>query len=133
MSYLIDSHIAIWMVTQPYLIKTNIRDILLNTDNQILISTVSFWEISLKYSLGKLNIIGASPEIFKRELDVACQVNILDLKLEDTLSFYKLHTFHHKDPFDRMLVWQAIQNSLTFITDDEYIHMYKDCGLKVIW
>ncbi len=133
MKYLIDSHIGIWMVTQPKQINKNIRDLLLDSNNEIFISTVSFWEISLKYSLGKLNVIGASPEFFKKELDEACQVSILDLKIEDTLSFYKLEAFHHRDPFDRMLIWQAIQNNLKFITDDERIHKYKECGLKVVW
>lgn len=133
MRYLIDSHIGIWMITQPNLIKDSVRDILLDANCEIFISTVSFWEISLKYSMGKLNIIGASPEVFRIELEAACQVSILDLKLEDTISFYKLSTFHHKDPFDRMMVWQAIRNNLTFITDDEQIYKYKDCGLKVVW
>ncbi len=94
---------------------------------------ISFWEISLKYSIGKLHLNGASPERFKQELEAACIVTILDLKTEDTLSFYKLDTFHHRDPFDRMMIWQAIQNKLTFITDDEQIHKYTDCGLKVVW
>ena len=133
MRYLIDSHIGIWMVTQPTLIKDEIKDLLLNQENEISISTVSFWEISIKYSLGKLNLNVASPETFKRELELACKVSVLDLNLEDTLTFYKLKTFHHKDPFDRMMIWQAIQNNLTFITDDEQIHKYTDCGLKVIW
>jgi PIN domain nuclease of toxin-antitoxin system len=133
MKYLIDSHIGIWMVTQPDLIRSNIKDILLNQENDILISTISFWEVSLKYSLGKLSLNGATPETFKRELESACKASILDLNLKDTISFHRLNAFHHRDPFDRMLIWQAIQNNLTFITDDEHIHQYKDCGLKVIW
>jgi len=133
MRYLIDSHIGIWMVTQPMLIKKSMKDLLLNPANEILISTLSFWEISLKYSIGKLHLHGASPEMFKQELEASCIVSILDLKLEDTLSFYKLEAFHHRDPFDRMMVWQAIRNNLTFITDDVQIHKYTDCGLKVVW
>ncbi|MBK8053294.1 MAG: type II toxin-antitoxin system VapC family toxin [Saprospiraceae bacterium] len=133
MNYLIDSHIGIWMVTQPGMIRTSIKDILLNQENEIFISTVSFWEFSLKYSLGKLSLNGATPETFKRELEMACKVSILDLNLSDTVSFHNLRSFHHKDPFDRMLIWQAIQNNMTFITDDEQIHKYKDCGLKVVW
>lgn len=133
MRYLIDTHIGIWMVTQPQLIKDNIKELLLNQNNEILISAVSFWEISIKYSLGKLSLKGASPEILKRELEIACGVFLLDLNFEDTLTFYKLTENHHKDPFDRMMIWQALQNKLTFITDDEKIHKYTDCGLKVIW
>lgn len=133
MRYLIDSHIGIWMVTEPKMIRENIKNLVLDQENEILVSTVSFWEISLKYSLGKLSLNGASPEMFKRELEDACKVSILDLNIADSLSFYNLKSFHHKDPFDRMMIWQAIQNNLTFITDDEQIHKYVDCGLKVIW
>jgi PIN domain nuclease of toxin-antitoxin system len=133
MRFLIDTHIGIWMVTQPQLIKDNIRELLINQNNEILISTVSFWEISIKYGLGKLTLKGATPELFKRELEVACGVSFLDLHLEDGLTFYKLKATHHKDPFDRMLIWQALQNNLTFIFDDEQSHKYTDSGLKVIW
>jgi PIN domain nuclease of toxin-antitoxin system len=133
MKYLIDSHIGIWMVAEPTMIRASIKDLVLNQENQILISTVSFWEISLKYSLGKLNLNGATPETFQRELEMACKVSIFDLNLSATISFHNLRSFHHKDLFDRMLIWQAIQNNLTFITDDEQIHKYKDCGLKVVW
>jgi PIN domain nuclease of toxin-antitoxin system len=133
MRYLIDTHVGIWMVTQPDLINENIKGILLNRHNEILISTISFWEISIKYSLGKLSLHGASPEIFNRELKVVCGVTLLDLNVKDAITLSNLKTFHHKDPFDRMLIWQAIQNNLTFISNDEKIHKYIDSGLKVIW
>ncbi|HMP30549.1 MAG TPA: type II toxin-antitoxin system VapC family toxin [Saprospiraceae bacterium] len=130
---MIDSHVALWLVLQPNQIKKNIRDLILNNENDIYISIVSFWEISIKYNIGKLVLNGASPEIFSQELSKACKVNTLNLTLQDTLSFHNLKTFHHKDPFDRMLIWQAIQNDLTFITDDTLIHKYTDIGLKVEW
>ncbi len=53
--------------------------------------------------------------------------------IQSNVSFYQLNTFLHKDPFDRMLVWQAIQNDLIFITNDANIYKYTDCGLKVLW
>jgi PIN domain nuclease of toxin-antitoxin system len=133
MKYLIDSHVALWLVLQPNQVKENIRNLILNNENDIFISLVSFWEISIKYNLGKLVINGASPEIFSQELSKACKVKTLNLTLEDTLSFHKLKTLHHKDPFDRMMIWQAIKNDLTFITDDVLIHKYTDIGLKVVW
>ena len=132
MRYLIDTHIGIWMVIKPELLKDKIKDIVKNHQNEIFVSTVSFWEISIKYSLGKLDLHGATPEILKRELEVACGATFLNINLENTITHYKLTANHHKDPFDRMLIWQAIQNNLTIITDDEQIHQYKDCGLKVI-
>jgi len=56
-----------------------------------------------------------------------------NIHLEDTLIFYKLKATHHKDPLDHTMIWQALQNNLTFITDDEQIHKYTDSKLKVNW
>jgi PIN domain nuclease of toxin-antitoxin system len=133
MRFLIDSHIAIWMVVNPNMIKTHIKNIILNPSNLMYISTVSLWEISLKFGLGKLNLLSTKPEIIQEELEKACQVLFLDLTRSEVISYYKLYSLHHKDPFDRMLIWQAMQNNLTMITDDEKIHKYVDCGLKVVW
>ena len=104
MRYLIDTHIGIWMVTQPHLIKDHIKEILLNQQNEIFISSVSFWEMSTKYSLGKLPMQGITLEILKDELERACGVFLLELNIRDTLTFCNLTEFHHKDPFDRMMI-----------------------------
>ncbi len=133
MNYLLDTHIAIWAVFSPDYISNSVKEILLNPKNEIFTSTISFWEISLKYGLGKLQLRGENPEIIKHELVNTCDIKIIDITLEDTLSFYKLTTFHHKDPFDRMLIWQALRYKLTFITDDQKVHKYADCGLLVKW
>ena len=65
--------------------------------------------------------------------DTYFECTYLNLTLEDTISLHKLTTFHHKDLFDRMMIWQAIQHQLIFITENANILEYKDCGLKVIW
>lgn len=57
----------------------------------------------------------------------------LNLEMEDAATFFRLDSQIHRDPFDRMLIWQALQHGLTFITDDEIIKRYQEIGLKVLW
>jgi PIN domain nuclease of toxin-antitoxin system len=66
----------------------------------------------------------------------ACKKNkiiIEDVSTELTATFYNLTAAYHKDPFDRMLIWQAIQNNYTLVTVDKNIKLYKSEGLKTIW
>jgi PIN domain nuclease of toxin-antitoxin system len=133
MKYLLDTHTLLWIAYNQHKLSNTVSDILKENKNEFFISTVSIWEINIKYMKGKLELKEKSPKDLFDGFDRYFSCTYLDLNLQDTISFYKLNATHHFDPFDRMLIWQAIQNNLTFITDDEHIHQYKDCGLKVIW
>ena len=133
MRYLLDTHPLLWIAYDQHKLSKEVVAILQNTNNEFLISAVSVWEINIKFSIGKLTLKEQTPKDLFDGFTTFFRCSYLDLNLNDTLNFYKLKTFHHRDPFDRMMVWQAIQNNLTFITDDEQIHKYTDCGLKVVW
>ncbi|MBK9566503.1 MAG: type II toxin-antitoxin system VapC family toxin [Saprospiraceae bacterium] len=133
MRYLLDTHTLLWIAYDQHKLSKEVVAILQNTNNEFLISAVSVWEINIKFSIGKLTLKEQTPKDLFDGFTTFFRCSYLDLNLNDTLNFYKLKTFHHRDPFDRMMVWQAIQNNLTFITDDEQIHKYTDCGLKVVW
>ena len=92
---------------------------------------ISLWEISLKYSIGKLELSGTNPdEIFESILESGLEV--MPVETELFASYYKLQKKNrHKDPFDRLLIWQAIQNDLTVITDDSRMEDYVADGLKI--
>jgi PIN domain nuclease of toxin-antitoxin system len=62
MNYLLDTHYMLWAIGDSKKLSKNVRDIMMNSENRILVSTISFWEVSLKNSLGKLTIEGFSPE-----------------------------------------------------------------------
>ena len=132
MRYLIDTHMLLWIAYDQHKLSSHIKSILLDSKNEFFISAVSVWEINIKYSLGKLEIQHQSPEELFDGFNTYFKCSYLELTIRDTINFHKLTANHHKDPFDRMLIWQAIQNNLTIITDDEQIRKYKDCGLKVI-
>ena len=93
-----------------------------NPKNEVCLSAVSAWEISVKYLLGKLPL-PLSPDIFISKERKRHLIAPLDLSEKDTQHLCKLPAFH-KDPFDRMLICQAIEHSMTIITPDPLITQY---------
>lgn len=130
MTYLLDTHCMLWAIADTKKLSRGIKDILSNPDNRIVISTISFWEVSLKSAIGKLEITGFSPE----DLPDTCIMvgfEIESLSAEDSSSYHKLKATYHKDPFDRMLIWQAIRNNYTLVSVDKNVKKYTSEGLKV--
>jgi len=132
MRYLLDTHSLLWSAFSPRKLGKAGRAAILEPDNDILVSVVSFWEISLKYALGKIGLEGVSPEQLP---GVAEDMGFafLALAADAASSFHKLPVLRHKDPFDRMLIWQAIGEGLPIITKDPDFALYAGQGLKVIW
>lgn len=131
MKYLLDTHYLLWAVADTRKLSKKIKEIIKNPENQIFISTTSFWEISLKSSLGKLTITGFSPE----DLPDACEqmgFNILPLSATDSSTYHQLKATYHKDPFDRMLIWQAICNDFILISADVNVKIYRSEGLWIL-
>ncbi len=132
MSYLLDTHSLIWSVLTPAKLSPKVKAILRDAEEEVLVSVVSFWEISLKYALGKLQLEGLSPEDFVgAAIDIGFRIIELDAKTTST--FHQLSAAYHRDPFDRMLIWQAIQSDYTMISKDELVQKYQSEGLKVLW
>jgi PIN domain nuclease of toxin-antitoxin system len=132
MKYLLDTHALLWLIYTPERLSKVVYDILENENKEIYTSTINFWEISIKSSINKLDLKGYSPidllKICKDYSFLSLNVNI-----EDAASIFKLESYYHRDPFDRMLIWQAMQNNLTIITNDAQIEKYRAIGLKTIW
>ena len=132
MTYLLDTHTLIWALTDFEKLSVNAQNILENRSNSVVVSTLSFWEMSIKRSIRKLDLDGASPEDFV-VATIKSNFEILPLSVDVCASFHKLSATHHKDPFDRMLIWQSIRNELTLVTDDKNIRKYAGDGLQVVW
>lgn len=130
MKFLVDTHILLWSFTDPERMSPDIRVVLEDEEAQIFYSPISLWEISIKYGLGKLRLDGMSPEEFLTELE---QSFFIEKKMDkQTLtSSYQLPRYH-KDPFDRMLFWEAIQSDLALLSVDGACDAYLPEGLRVI-
>jgi len=128
--YLVDTHVLLWAFTDPKKLSGEIRSILEDEKSDIYYSPISLWEISIKHGLGKLFLEGTTPEGFFAEL-IKSFFTCLPLKNESLISSYHLPR-HHKDPFDRMLFWEALQNNLVLLSTDDAGDWYKESGLRVI-
>jgi PIN domain nuclease of toxin-antitoxin system len=131
MKYLIDTHIFLWSLFSPQKIPKPIVPIIKKSENSIFVSCVTFWEISIKYSLNKLELEAILPDELP---NFAKRMNfeILNITAEDAASFYRLPRTSHKDPFDRMIIWQAIREKMIFLSKDSKIPAYQKFGLNLL-
>lgn len=131
MNILLDTHYVLWSLLDSKKLTQSERDCLVNVNNTIIVSTVSLWEISLKYQLKKLYLKNITPE------DLPATINksgfeIVDITSEEATTFYHLPRAEHSDPFDRMLIWQAIQHKWSFMTRDKKLFTYAHNGLQLL-
>lgn len=133
MKLLLDTCALLWALQEPARLSPNARRALLNPSNPIHVSTVSFWEISLKFSIGKLTLENAVPEDFPQFVSDEGW-HIMTLGAEAAAGFYALPKVSgHKDPFDRMLIHIAIRDGYHFVSRDSSTGDYADYGLQVCW
>jgi len=132
MTYLLDTHYLLWALFEPKKIAKEVRQILEDEHSNKVVSAVSLWEISLKYSLGKLDLGNATPSQVLETVDEA-GFELLEIDSQLLASYYQLpKKDNHKDPFDRLLIWQAISNNYSFVTQDKKIEQYKGDGLELV-
>ncbi|MDR2796353.1 MAG: type II toxin-antitoxin system VapC family toxin [Spirochaetaceae bacterium] len=133
MIYLLDTHAFIWAALETARLSRNVKEIISDRNNEIFVSTVTFWEITLKASIKKLTFdkidIKDFPK-YAREMGFT----IIDMKETETITFHELPLKEdHKDPFDRMLIWQAITYDMVLISKDNLLKQYAENGLKLLW
>lgn len=119
-SVLLDTHAFIWLAEDNANLPVSLRDIIEDLDN-VFVSIASFWEISIKLKLGKLMLQSDFNEIESSFL--ATRFKLLPIALKDTIQVYNL-PLHHRDPFDRMIAAQAINNSLVLVSRDVAFDAY---------
>lgn len=132
MEYLLDTHSFLWAVFEPKKLGKSARDLITEPKNRIIVSSITFWEIALKSALGKLELVNCLPD----ELPAtAIQMGLESLNLEADIaaSFYRLPKQHHKDPFDRMIIWLAIQKRFILISKNKQFNTYSQYGLQTAW
>ena len=133
MTYLLDTHVLLWTIGKSTELSPPAREIIEDSRNRVLVSTVSLWEASLKYGLGKLKLDPLVPD----ELPDHCHrlgFEILPLESGDASSYHVLPRVDgHRDPFDRMLVHQCIRGDLILVSRDGRMNRYRAHGLRHVW
>ncbi len=132
MNCLLDTHAFLWAVFAPEKLSRTASRMITDPENDVFVSVVSFWEISLKFSLGKIVLQGVGPEDLP---DIARRsgFDLMEFNVEDAASFHGLPREPHKDPFDRMLVHQAIRQRKALVSADAALAVYARHGLKLLW
>jgi PIN domain nuclease of toxin-antitoxin system len=116
--YLLDTHVLLWLLYDDTRVPTEVVEALSRPLAKVYVSSISIVEIEIKRSIGKL-LLGSSP------LDFIDQMGFksLDLTMKEARRLSELPLIH-RDPFDRLLICQALENRLTLVTADEFVSRY---------
>ena len=128
MRLLLDTATFLWIITDSPELSARARELFVDPGNEIYLSSVSAWEISVKYALGRLPM-PEPPERFVPFQRKQHGIESLPLDEEAALHLARLPLLH-KDPFDRMLVCQAMVDGLVILTSDQLIHQYP---VRTMW
>lgn len=124
---LLDTHALIWYINGDPDLSQNARAAIEADDAVNFVSTASLWEMAIKTSLGKLELKTPFKQIARQIEENGFE--ILPITFEDTLTVSTL-PFHHRDPFDRIIIVQSFNNGLSVISRDKSFDLYKT---KVLW
>jgi len=132
MSLLLDTHALLWSLFEPKKLSSKVRTAISNRSNRIYVSNISLWEISLKFTIKKLTLNNIKPDALPEKI-MESGFEFLEDSSEVFASFYKLPMISHADPFDRLIIWQAISNNMILISKDKHFKEYNTFGLKTLW
>ncbi|MGA1864320.1 MAG: type II toxin-antitoxin system VapC family toxin [bacterium] len=128
MKILLDTHVFIWLVTEDPQLTEKAKKIFLDSDNDIYLSIASIWEMAIKLSIGKLCLEEPLENLLPRELKIN-GIYILPIELKHVMIVAGL-PFHHRDPFDRILIAQCQAENLPILSSDINFKKYE---IKRIW
>lgn len=122
MKLLLDTQIFIWWDSEPEKLPSGIRRLLQNNINVLMLSIASVWEIQIKLQLGKLLLHGPLEQIVYEQQAIN-KLELLPIQLAHVLTLQML-PFHHRDPFDRLLIAQAIHADVALVSVDSNVKKY---------
>ena len=128
MRLLLDTHTFLWWINNDPLLSDSARDAITTERNECFLSLASCWELAIKASIGKLRLTKPVERFIPEELTA----NDFQLLSIDFRHIAKVETlpFHHRDPFDRLLVAQVLTEKMSIISADTVLSAY---GIKRIW
>ena len=127
MRVLLDTHIALWAVVGSRRLASQAKDAILAAD-EVFVSTASIWEIAIKHGLSRADMPVSSAQALQAFSDAGYE--LLNIRPEHAVAVERLASIHN-DPFDRMLVAQALVEPLTLITRDALVASYSSAIMKV--
>lgn len=128
MRTLLDTSSFLWFVAGSDSLSIKARDLIVDMNNDLFLSVASLWEIAIKMSIGKLKLLRSFEQIIPAQLEENF-INILPIELNHLSQIIEL-PFHHRDPFDRLIIAQGMTEGLPVISSDASFQMYP---VEVIW
>lgn len=127
MNILLDTHAFMWFVNGDPMLGKAAKDAIENLENKILMSVASLWEIAVKVNIGKLSLSRPYTEI--RDQMEENFIELLPITFDHTIQLTDL-PLHHRDPFDRLIIAQAMTEKMAVLTKDEN---FKHYPVDIIW
>jgi len=128
MKIILDTHTFLWFVAGNPKLSSQAQKLIETPDNQRLLSIASAWEIAIKLSLGKLKLAGRFEDLIPHQLQFN-DITLLPITPEHLATVAEL-PFHHRDPFDRLIIAQAVTEKIPVITTDQAFASYK---IEKLW
>lgn len=128
MSLLLDTHALLWFVLDEPRLSTTARTRIMEADGAVYVSPASLWEVAIKIGLGKYSIPGPFEEFWTQQLSIN-SFSLLPISLAHTARVIELPHVH-RDPFDRLLVTQALVENIPIVSSDTLLDGY---GVGRIW
>lgn len=128
MRLLLDTHSFLWYIEDDDKLSQRAEQIISDMDNEVLLSIGSLWEIAIKYGIGKLSLSRAFSEFIPEQLQIN-QIDVLPISLPHLATYTEL-PFYHRDPFDRLIIAQAMVENIPVVSRDRPFQEY---SIDVIW
>lgn len=128
MPALLDTNAFLWFISGSDRLSSKARNYIADFENDLVISAASLWEIAIKTSLGKLELLSPFDQLLPSQLEKNA-IAILSIELTHLTKTIDLE-FHHRDPFDRLIIAQGITEKIPIITSDAVFAKYP---VDIIW
>ncbi len=128
MKLLLDTHTLLWFIAGSASLSADARSLIEDAGHEKFVSIVSIWETAIKVSIGKMSLSAPFDVLFPHQLQIN-GFELLPVKIEHT-SVVTTLPFHHRDPFDRLLIAQVIEEKMTLVSVDE---IFDDYSVKRLW
>ena len=123
MKYLLDTHAFLWFLNDDRALSASATEAIEDPAHSIYLSIVSLWENAIKVTIGKLELPQPFGVFIRRQLEINRRLRLLSISI-DHLDMTASIPLHHRDPFDRLLIGQALHEDLTLITNDSKLSLY---------
>lgn len=128
MRLLLDTNSFLWFIGGSDKLSIIAQRLIADLNNQLVLSSASLWEIAIKVSLGKLELLLPYNKLIPEQLEEN-DISILPIELSHLNKVINL-PFHHRDPFDRLIIAQALSEDISVVSSDTAFTQY---GIKLIW